>query len=261
MLPRRIHEISRLEAFSDAVFAFALTLLVVSLQVPKSYDELINLMSGFPAFACCFGVLLWIWYEHNIFFRRYGLQDPYTVLLNGILLFVVMFYVYPLKFMFDAGFGQFLPKASQGIAPLTMGQLAHASAIYGLGFLVLFIMFALLYRHAYTKRQELELTPRDIQRQGVWRPATGQRGGGRNRRLDCGGSPAPLRLHFADGLHSHVAGARTLRGPDKKEATSPRGSAASCHRAKSALKRIISGPFSSWLGRTSSMRLRWSDSA
>lgn len=39
MLPRRTHEISQLETFGDAVFAFALTLLVVSLQVPKSYDE------------------------------------------------------------------------------------------------------------------------------------------------------------------------------------------------------------------------------
>ncbi len=109
MLPRRSHDISRLEAFSDAVFAFALTLLVVSLEVPKSYAELMNLMRGFPAFACCFGVLLWIWYEHNLFFRRYGLQDPYTVFLNGALLFVVMFYVYPLKFMFDSGFAHFLP--------------------------------------------------------------------------------------------------------------------------------------------------------
>lgn len=162
MLPPRTHEISRLEAFSDAVFAFALTLLVVSLQVPKSYDELMSLMSGFPAFACCFGVLLWIWYEHNLFFRRYGMQDPYTVLLNGALLFVVMFYVYPLKFMFDAGFGQFLPVARQGIVPMTLAQLAHASAIYGLGFVVLFIMFALLYRHAYRKRHELGLTPLEV---------------------------------------------------------------------------------------------------
>jgi uncharacterized membrane protein len=162
MLPPRTHEISRLEAFSDAVFAFALTLLVVSLQVPKSYDELMSLMSGFPAFACCFGVLLWIWYEHNLFFRRYGMQDPYTVLLNGALLFVVMFYVYPLKFMFDAGFGQFLPVARQGVVPMTLAQLAHASAIYGLGFVVLFIMFALLYRHAYRKRHELGLTPLEV---------------------------------------------------------------------------------------------------
>jgi uncharacterized membrane protein len=138
------------------------TLLVVSLEVPKSYDELMKLMSGFPAFACCFAVLVGIWYEHNLFFRRYGLQDGYTVLLNSILLFVVMFYVYPLKFMFDAGFAQFLPFGSQGVTPMTFSQLSRASAIYGLGFVAVFIMFGLLYRHAYRKRHELDLTALDV---------------------------------------------------------------------------------------------------
>jgi uncharacterized membrane protein len=159
---KRTHEISRLEAFSDAVFAFALTLLVVSLEVPKSYAELMDLMRGFPAFACCFGVLLWIWYEHNLFFRRYGLQDPYTVFLNGALLFVVMFYVYPLKFMLDSGFAHFAPTGGRGVAPMTMTQLSHASAIYGLGFVALFVMFGLLYLHAYRKRHDLGLTPREV---------------------------------------------------------------------------------------------------
>jgi uncharacterized membrane protein len=162
MLPRRFHDISRLESFSDAVFAFALTLLVVSLEVPKSYAQLMNLMIGFPAFACCFGVLLWIWYEHNLFFRRYGLQDPYTVILNGALLFVVMFYVYPLKFMFDSGFARILPLSGQGAVPMTLGQLARASAMYGLGFVALFVMFALLYRHACSKRHDLGLTPLEV---------------------------------------------------------------------------------------------------
>ena len=162
MLFRRDHEISRLEAFSDAVFAFALTLLVVSLEVPKSYEALMNLMFGFPAFACCFGVLYWIWYEHNLFFRRYGLQDPYTVFLNGALLFVVMFYVYPLKFMLDSGFAHFLPIGSRGLAPMTLAQLSRASAVYGLGFVALFVMFGLLYRHAYGKRTELGLEPLEV---------------------------------------------------------------------------------------------------
>jgi uncharacterized membrane protein len=162
MLLRRSHDISRLEAFSDAVFAFALTLLVVSLEVPKSYVELINLMSGFPAFACCFAVLVGIWYEHNLFFRRYGLQDGYTVLLNSILLFVVMFYVYPLKFMFDSGFAHFFAWTGHGVHPMSLGQLARSSAIYGLGFIAVFVMFGLLYRHAYRKRQELGLTPLEV---------------------------------------------------------------------------------------------------
>src|SRR4026208_808418 len=105
----RRHEIPRLEGFSDAVFGFALTLLVVSLEVPRSYEELIDVMSGFLSFACCFALLPWLWCEHNTFFRRYGLQDGVTVVINGGLLFTVLFYVYPLKFMFDSMFAQWIP--------------------------------------------------------------------------------------------------------------------------------------------------------
>lgn len=162
MFLRRSHDISRLEAFSDAVFAFALTLLVVALEVPKSYDELMKLMGGFLSFACCFSVLVWVWYEHNLFFRRYGLQDPYTVFLNGGLLFVVLFYVYPLKFMFDSWFERFSALPRNDIVPMNMTQLAGASAIYGLGFFLLFIMFSLLYLHAYGRRAELGLKPMEV---------------------------------------------------------------------------------------------------
>ena len=156
MVPRR-HEVSRLEAFSDAAFAFALTLLVVSLDVPRSYGELMLLMKGFFSFACCFALLVWIWHEHNMFFRRYGLQDALTVALNGALLFVVLFYVYPLKFMFDSMFAQMMPGAYPELQRMSLAQLSRASAIYGLGFVVLFVMFTLLYGRAYSKRVELQL--------------------------------------------------------------------------------------------------------
>jgi uncharacterized membrane protein len=162
MLPARRHEISRLEAFSDAAFAFALTLLVVSLNVPRSYDELMTLVRGFPSFACCFALLVWIWHEHNMFFRRYGLQDAWTVFLNGLLLFVVLFYVYPLKFMFDSMFAMLSGPGASSVVPMTFSQLWRASALYGFGFVVLFTMFVLLYRHAYRKRDELMLTPLEL---------------------------------------------------------------------------------------------------
>jgi uncharacterized membrane protein len=162
MLPGRTHDITRLEAFSDAVFAFALTLLVVSLEVPRDYAQLMVLMNGFLPFACCFAMLVWIWHEHNMYFRRYGLQDNYTVFINALLLFFVLFYVYPLKFMFDSMFAQFLPTLRLNVVRMTFSELAHASAIYGLGFVVLFLLFALLYRHAYRKRAELRLTPLEV---------------------------------------------------------------------------------------------------
>ena len=156
MLPTRRHEISRLEAFSDAVFAFALTLLVVSLDVPTSYDDLVKLIAGFVPFAASFALLSWIWYEHNIFFRRYGLQDPWTVALNAALLFVVLFYVYPLKFLFTAAFSFFIPLLSSDLR-VSPPQLANIFGIYGAGFVAIFAMFGLLYRHAFQKRDELGL--------------------------------------------------------------------------------------------------------
>ncbi len=160
MRPERRHEVSRIEGFSDAAFAFALTLLVVSLEVPRSYDELIRIMRGFPSFACCFALLIWIWYEHNVFFRRYGLQDGWTVVMNGVLLFVTLFYVYPLKFMFDSMFGWL--GAVPNLVPMDLAEMARASAIYAFGFVVLFTVFTLLYRHVYNQRERLGLTPAEV---------------------------------------------------------------------------------------------------
>ena len=161
MVVARRHDISRLEGFSDAVFGFALTLLVVSLDVPRSYAQLIDLMNGFLSFACCFALLLWIWHEHNTFFRRYGLQDGVAVLLNGLLLFTVLFYVYPLKFMFDSMFARWMPNRNQP-APMALFELANASAIYAAGFNVMMLMFVLLYTRAHAKRHALGLSELDL---------------------------------------------------------------------------------------------------
>ena len=160
MIARR-HEVSRLEAFSDAVFAFALALLVVSVEAPSSYAELVDRMLGGVSFACCFALLVWIWYEHNSFFRRFGLQDGVTIFLNALLLFVVLLYVYPLKFMFDSLFARFAPRLKPP-EPMTLWQLANAATIYSVGFIAIFVLFALFYRRALSRRDELALSELDI---------------------------------------------------------------------------------------------------
>jgi low temperature requirement protein LtrA len=118
-------------------------------------------MRGFLSFACCFALLLWIWYEHNTFFRRYGLQDGVTVLLNGGLLFTVLFYVYPLKFMFDSLFARWITRRDPP-EPMFLFQLANTSAVYALGFIVMMLMFVLLYSRAHEKRRELALSELEI---------------------------------------------------------------------------------------------------
>ncbi len=138
---------TRLEAFSDAVFGFALTLLVVALEVPDSFEDLAATMRGFVAFAASFAVLYWLWYEHQRFFRRHPLADGMTIVLNALLLFVVLFYVYPLKFM-----ATFLANNLLGMggaaARVSLDESRLLLVIYGLGFASVFAIFGLMYRHA-----------------------------------------------------------------------------------------------------------------
>src|SRR3989442_9019553 len=148
----RSHEISRIEGLSDAVFAFAVTLLVVSLEVPRTFDELAVTMRGFGAFAISFGLLFIVWFNQYKFFRRYGLQDALTVCLNGALLFVVLFYVYPLKFLFSylinvltGGHGEVrLPNGNFDLM-VEGNQMATLMVIFGVGYVAVFSVFILLH--------------------------------------------------------------------------------------------------------------------
>src|ERR1051325_5615275 len=159
-----------IEGLSDAVFAFAVTLLVVSLEVPKTFAELIHAMRGFGSFAVCFALLFVVWFNQYKFFRRYGLQDALTMIINAVLLFVVLFYVYPLKFVFTflidrftGGHGEVrLPNGTVESMLDNTDQVATLMVIFGLGYVAVFAVFALLYWHAYRKRNQLDLNELEI---------------------------------------------------------------------------------------------------
>jgi uncharacterized membrane protein len=161
----RGEEVTRLEGFSDAVFAFALTLLVVSLEVPKTFTELLDTMRGFAAFALSFVLLIQVWSWHYQYFRRYGLHDTLTTWLNAVLLFVVLFYVYPLKFLMTLIINGLLGVATVVRLPdgtleeaITDEQMPALMIIYGLGLLAVNVLFIILYWRAYRQRTALQLT-------------------------------------------------------------------------------------------------------
>ncbi|MBI1751401.1 MAG: DUF1211 domain-containing protein [Acidobacteria bacterium] len=148
----------RVEGFSDAVFAFAVTLLVVSLEVPKSAQELFHTLWGFLAFGICFVFLVLIWFDHHTFFKRYPLTDLTTLVLNMALLFVVLLYVYPMKFLFNLLVnGMLLKHPIEGVK--TAAEIKTLMVVYGIGFLTVNAVFFLMHLHAWRKREELRLSP------------------------------------------------------------------------------------------------------
>jgi hypothetical protein len=154
----RGRDVTRLESFSDAVFGFAVTLLVVSLEVPKSFADLIAAMKDFPAFAVCFAMLAMLWNSHYRFSRRYGLDDGTTRFLTCVLLFIVLLYVYPLKFLFNLSINDMIFGRS-AVAPLIReGDVPMLLSVYGFGFAGVYLALTLLYLHAWRLRDALDLS-------------------------------------------------------------------------------------------------------
>ncbi len=138
--------------------------MIISLEVPRTFGELYQAMHGFFPFAMSFGMLLFIWYSQYLWFRRYALQDSASVVLNGALLFIVLFYVYPLKLLSTVMINQFtgggnVVRLANGheepiIGP---GQGYTMMLIYDSGFIAVFAVLALLYAYAWSRREVLEL--------------------------------------------------------------------------------------------------------
>jgi len=147
---------SRLDGFSDVVFGFALTLLVVSLEVPKDYTELHQLLAGFLPFAVSFLLLMLVWFAHFQFFRRFGTHDAGTLWLNGVLLFVILFYVYPLKFLFLSALSE------HGASIESRAQMRELVLLFAGGFSLIYYLFSALYANGYRQRKALQLTPMEL---------------------------------------------------------------------------------------------------
>ncbi len=156
-LPPRRAPISRIETFGDAMIAVAATLLIMSSDPPREYGDLIaNVYIVLPV-ALSFAALFYVWYIHTTLWRRYPLHDRLSLWLNGALLFFIVFFVHPLKFMAMTLLSLI---TSQAIASLwTPGEMRHLFILFAIGWIIVFGLVALLHYRAHVTRESLRLTP------------------------------------------------------------------------------------------------------
>ncbi len=155
----RGREMTRTETFTDAAFAFALTLLVVSIDhIPQSFDELAAAMQGIPAFGLSCALLFLFWHGHWNWSRRYGLEDFPSMVLSFVLVFAVLCYVYPMRYMTSI-FTNWVTggRLSADAQIESLAELYGIFTIYSIGFSVMCAVIIGLYWRAWRLRDMLEL--------------------------------------------------------------------------------------------------------
>jgi uncharacterized membrane protein len=100
-------EFARIVAFSDGVFAIAMTLLVLALHVPEGVSDLDQaLQDQLPdlfAFALSFAVLAQVWFFHHRFFGSLGRFDGALIGLNFLYLGLVALVPFTSELIGDYG--------------------------------------------------------------------------------------------------------------------------------------------------------------
>jgi uncharacterized membrane protein len=132
-------ETGRLEAFSDGVFAFAITLLVLGLHDPLSTGSsslfwgLLGEWPTFFAFVTSFATELIMWMNHHNMFNYINRIDREFMLLNGMLLFFITL----------------TPFTTSLVADHILDNNATTAALaYSGGFLLLSLVWNTLWRYA-----------------------------------------------------------------------------------------------------------------
>lgn len=100
---------ARVEAFSDGVFAIAITLLVLDLRAPQHADSFLSdhtaQWPSYLAFIAAFAVLGLIWLSHHDLFSRLDAANSSLLLRNLLLLFLVSLFSFPTAVL-AASFGE-----------------------------------------------------------------------------------------------------------------------------------------------------------
>ncbi len=164
-IPKKDHfklrglETTRLDTFIDAAFAFATTMLVISVgNIPNNFSELILAFKTIPSFLASFASVVFIWLGHRKWSRRYGIENNFTIIISLGLVFVLMIYIYPLRLVFSALFSWISGGFFQSeFIIASYSDLSSLFIFYGLGFAAISSLLGILFLYAYKKHEFLHL--------------------------------------------------------------------------------------------------------
>lgn len=150
---------SRLDNLTDAVFGIAITLLIFNLIDANSFDDLLIFTKTLPAFIISISFILLIWNEHVRFSEIYTLGDTRVKILNTFFIALVIFYVYPLRFLTLMLTSIFFDDITVGIRG---EQVPSLMIYYGCVVVGLYVLLFLFYFRAFRLRESLELNSFEI---------------------------------------------------------------------------------------------------
>jgi uncharacterized membrane protein len=140
--PRRRLSTGRLEAFSDGVFAIAITLLVLDITVPAgSTDDLLaavaNQWPSYLAYVISFATIGVAWLEHNAITDYMDYADAMVVRVNLLLLLLVSFLPFPTRLIAE----YFGDRDAERVA----------ATIYGMNLLLIAVLLFLMWRYVVSE--------------------------------------------------------------------------------------------------------------
>lgn len=156
---QRGHDMTRIEVLTDTAFAFAVTMLVISLNdLPRSWEALAEGLKQLPALLASFAQIMMFWQAHVLWSRRFGLEDGPTIWLSAGLIFVMLVFVYLLRLLFSSAFAWL----TNGWLPSEMAidsvtEVRWLFVLYGSGFFLLSALLGALNLHALRLREHLSL--------------------------------------------------------------------------------------------------------
>ncbi|MEI8175367.1 MAG: TMEM175 family protein [Candidatus Omnitrophota bacterium] len=143
-------ETGRIEAFSDGVFAIAITLLILDIKVPHAHDlpigaklipALAALWPSYLAFFISFVTILIMWVSHHRLFTYIKRSNDTFLFLNGLLLFFVTLIPFPTALL-----AEYIETPHANVA----------AAIYAGVYMLVAVVFNILWRYASSRGRLLD---------------------------------------------------------------------------------------------------------